>query len=1334
MNRFLFAIAAILLSFRCSPLLAQKLVYIENGVLDLSDWKIETNPTLEIRGKWLWYPHVFAESVTELEASLIPAQKVDPMFEHDTLKRDRWGSFYLQIKFPTNIAASTYGIWFENFTNNVTAIFEGSSRHRQSFSKGKPSSKSEEEVASAKNRIFFFYQEQSTTHLIVNRSFNNNALYGITILGTAEGVKNELTKKYWLATWVIGMLCLIGLYNLSIYFLNRSSKANLIHFWTSAFLVIRQFSTSGILSDLLPVQDSIEYYFQIAAVVYGQAAAVSFPILAISYTFGHKHLKRISIYLLLIQATIATVVINAGVPDSQILLFIAFLSVVLTLVVTLYTLIKSFAKDRQNYFLAICSILALILGFGWDSAVTLYNFNLPYIADYSLVIMIFLQSQITGLQFSKAFRKAEHLSRNLSEEVKKHTEKLSLQKEKLEEQKKELVEAHAVLQNLDQQKTRFFQNISHEIRTPLTLILSSQKSLLKTFSNNEDVQVAERNARRLLRLVNQLLDFQKLTQSDQRLRLCSIHLNHFLQSCIDYIRKSCETKGICLSIDGLDSENAYILGQADALEKVVFNYLSNALKYTPAGGRICLGMQLNGFNARIYVKDSGPGIDDKGKERLFKIFSQVDDSDKRAQEGTGLGLALVKELVSKMDGTVGVDSEVGQGSCFWAEFPIINEDRQMELLLVDDDVAMLEEFTLQLALRTSITRMQCAGTAEEALELIQRYRFACVLSDAVLPGMDGPSFLLEVSKQQPQAHRMLVTARQESHRLVQKAINVAKIDKVLYKPLGDEIYSIIEAAVEEKSKLENKAVYDLLLVDDDPQILSVLTRQLEEHTLIERYITAKSMAEAKKILHKYTFKAVLSDADLGGGDTGAELLAFILSTEPRTKRIMLTGERGTDTLGEAINQAKIDHIFYKPIDFIDLKPILIKAIESSEIQDNGQATDQTLEIKDWHLADVESPSEEDNETGASPDTTPHSHRDNLRGKVVVCDDVRDMRNLMLRCLRRAGYEAVPATNGKVGLNLIKDVQPDLVVTDWMMPVMTGPELIAALHADEALSSIPTILLTAKTDEESKLIGTKVGATAYLAKPFDELELETTANNLVDLKKGERRIAELNRYLTETVLCRYLPPKLVEQVLRGERVLQEAATTQAVTILFSDLCNFTELSEEMGPRKISTVLNHFFESMSQIIFDHGGTIDKFIGDAIMVIFGAPEILPAQEQIKLACDCARKMQRALAVLNKHWQKEGLSAFTMRIGMHHGPAVVGQFGSELRSEYTAIGPTVNLASRIEAKAEPGTIFVSAAIRDYLDDGWQKAGRFELKGIGEVALFKLSWCSEGGIDDEAA
>lgn len=230
-------------------------------------------------------------------------------------------------------------------------------------------------------------------------------------------------------------------------------------------------------------------------------------------------------------------------------------------------------------------------------------------------------------------------------------------------------------------------------------------------------------------------------------------------------------------------------------------------------------------------------------------------------------------------------------------------------------------------------------------------------------------------------------------------------------------------------------------------------------------------------------------------------------------------------------------------------------------------------------------------------------------------------------------------------------------------------------------------------------------------------------NLLALKANERRIAELNSYLTEAVLKRFLPPSLVERAAQGELALDLRPEPRMITVLFSDIIGFTQLSNTLRSRRVAELLNEYLTEMTHAIFEHGGTIDKFMGDAILAIFGAPEEISPNEQVNRAITAARQMYRRLDDLNEQWIAQGLitedNRVQFRCGIHQGTAVVGMFGGSERTDYTAIGPSVNIAARIQESAEPNSILVSAAVADYLhQDAITKFSPLHLKGVDETVL----------------
>jgi adenylate cyclase len=173
--------------------------------------------------------------------------------------------------------------------------------------------------------------------------------------------------------------------------------------------------------------------------------------------------------------------------------------------------------------------------------------------------------------------------------------------------------------------------------------------------------------------------------------------------------------------------------------------------------------------------------------------------------------------------------------------------------------------------------------------------------------------------------------------------------------------------------------------------------------------------------------------------------------------------------------------------------------------------------------------------------------------------------------------------------------------------------------------------------------------------------------------------------------RFLPEYVVKQMLENPESFKLGGVSQTITILFADIRGFTRISEHAPPGKIVSLLNRYFSAMTDIIFAHGGTLDKYLGDGLMALFGAPTATP--DDASNALNAAVAMQRRLLGINRELRDEGFTEIGVGMGLHTGEAVIGYIGSDRRSEYTAIGDTVNTSSRLEANARGGEILISDA-----------------------------------------
>lgn len=203
---------------------------------------------------------------------------------------------------------------------------------------------------------------------------------------------------------------------------------------------------------------------------------------------------------------------------------------------------------------------------------------------------------------------------------------------------------------------------------------------------------------------------------------------------------------------------------------------------------------------------------------------------------------------------------------------------------------------------------------------------------------------------------------------------------------------------------------------------------------------------------------------------------------------------------------------------------------------------------------------------------------------------------------------------------------------------------------------------------------------------------------------------VRREVQRQALKVYLPPQIADLILSSDGAMDLSGKLQEITVLFADIRGFTRMSERMDAREVVGMLNELFTEMSDVIFKGGGTVDKFIGDAIMALFGAP--LPSANSAEDALAAAINMQRAAAKLNARRAEDGLLQMPLGIGLHTGLAVVGNIGSADRVQYTAIGDTVNVAARLVDLAQAQQIIVSEKFRETISN------QSQLELVGEVKL----------------
>lgn len=245
---------------------------------------------------------------------------------------------------------------------------------------------------------------------------------------------------------------------------------------------------------------------------------------------------------------------------------------------------------------------------------------------------------------------------------------------------------------------------------------------------------------------------------------------------------------------------------------------------------------------------------------------------------------------------------------------------------------------------------------------------------------------------------------------------------------------------------------------------------------------------------------------------------------------------------------------------------------------------------------------------------------------------------------------------------------------------------------------------------------------------DDRELLTTlsSHGAVAIKNA-LLIEQMKREeMVRANLARYLSPQVVEQIIHKDLQVNLGGHKSVVTVLFSDIRNFTNITETLQPEQLVQLLNKYFTEMARIIFDNQGSLDKYIGDAIVAVFGS--LITLDNSAQNAVSAAKDMMKRLVILREQWQKEYGVSLAIGIGINTGEVFLGNIGSPERMEFTVIGDTVNVASRFSGIAEPGQILLTRQALECLGDyaEYKELPPCEVKGkIGKLEIFEVDYSS---------
>lgn len=474
----------------------------------------------------------------------------------------------------------------------------------------------------------------------------NGTIVGTLTLLTHQLYISQMPNRFAVVWLIIGIQLLRMLYNIVLAWYIKNSSFR----WYSFHTVIVTLSVLGSFGLIGEVLNAFPTVAGVINSAFYELMPATYSLFIFSLLNVWKNYPRVRwLFVGVIATSVLQIVAHFIIPRiyvQQVNSYLFLMMVFLLTATTIHALIKRLSFN--SYLLIPCLITLIPFAFLNLQDIGAINYSWIYPLIY---ITNFLEIFALSLVIGKVIE--------ATEDEKIQSEK-ALLTEKLEADK---------LLELDRLKTQFFTNISHEFRTPLTLLMSPLEDFQKKYPAETLIPMMQRNLVRLQTLINQLLDLSKLEVGQMQVKAQKGDLAVFLKQLMASFESLAQSRDIAFRITQNEAhyETAF---DADKIEKILTNLLSNAFKFTDNGGTIAAKIDFKGDQLTIKIADSGIGIEAARLNKIFNRFYQIDASDSRKYEGTGIGLALVKELVEVLKGQVSVSSEVGIGTTFVVQLPV----------------------------------------------------------------------------------------------------------------------------------------------------------------------------------------------------------------------------------------------------------------------------------------------------------------------------------------------------------------------------------------------------------------------------------------------------------------------------------------------------------------------------------------------------------------------------------------------------------------------------------------------------------------------------------------
>ncbi|MES2385622.1 MAG: PAS domain S-box protein [Pseudomonadota bacterium] len=448
------------------------------------------------------------------------------------------------------------------------------------------------------------------------------------------------------------------------------------------------------------------------------------------------------------------------------------------------------------------------------------------------------------------------------------------------------------LKRIDRLKSEFVSTVSHELRTPLTSIRGSLGLVSGGMAGKlpdpamKLIDIAKNNCERLIRLINDILDIEKIESGKMQLELQPMALLPLLTQAVAANQGYGLANNVSLALH-CEDPGLQVKVEADRLTQVVTNLLSNALKFSPAGGVVEVHVLRAGLGVRVEVRDHGPGIPEEFRSRIFQKFSQADSSDTRQKSGTGLGLNISRALVERMGGSIGFDSRLGEGTTFFFELPLwrgpadaATAAPRARILVCEADLDVARLIAIMLDKAGFDTDL--AHSAEQASVMLAAGRYDAVTLDLRLPGQGGGTFLNSLRQNEAtRALPVIVISTLTGDGQLQLDHTPSSVSDWLSKPIDEaQLVAAMQRAVADLHGRKPR----ILHVEDDIDIQHIAASIAADFATFE---FAGNLDQARAALRAQPFDLVLLDLTLGR-ESGWDLVELIDSLQPRPALVVFS--------------------------------------------------------------------------------------------------------------------------------------------------------------------------------------------------------------------------------------------------------------------------------------------------------------------------------------------------------------------------------------------------------------------------------------------------------------